>query len=60
VGKESKKDVAVFKVNPTVWAQALDLADGDGRRIEIRGEFDVVVHNEPLPPNKRMTFAAAD
>lgn len=60
MGKNTTRDVAVFQVNPTVWAQALELADGDGRRIEIRGEFDVVVHNEPLPPSKRMTFAAAD
>ncbi|NDL60771.1 hypothetical protein [Phytoactinopolyspora mesophila] len=60
MGKESKQSVSVFQVNPTVWAQALDLADGDGRRIEIRGEFDVVVHNEPLPPSKRMTYAAAE
>lgn len=60
VGKVTKKDVAVFQVNPTVWAQALDLADGDGRRIEIRGEFDVVVHNDPLPPNKRTSFAVSN
>ncbi|WP_129666994.1 hypothetical protein [Phytoactinopolyspora endophytica] len=59
MAKQSKKDVAVFKVNPTVWAQALELAEGDGRRIEIRGEFDVVVHNDPLPPNKRTQFATA-
>jgi hypothetical protein len=31
------------------------MADGDGRRIEIRSEFDVIVHNEPLPPEKRYT-----
>ncbi|NED95986.1 hypothetical protein G1H11_11765 [Phytoactinopolyspora alkaliphila] len=59
MARNSTKNVAVFKVNPTVWAQALELADGDGRRIEIRGEFDVVVHNEPLPPNERMKLSAA-
>jgi hypothetical protein len=42
-----------------VWSQALKAADGDARRIEIRGEFDVVVHNEPLPPNRRVTRDAA-
>lgn len=53
MAKKSNKDVAVFQVNPTVWAQALKLANGDGRRIEIRGEYDVVVHNEPLPAGQR-------
>lgn len=56
----SKKpgDIAVLQVNPTVWAQALELADGDARRIEVRGELDVVVHNEPLPPGRRVTHSA--
>jgi hypothetical protein len=55
VAKKPGHDVKVVKVNPAVWAQALKMADGDGRRIEIRSEFDVVVHNEPLPPEKRYT-----
>ncbi|WP_166352296.1 hypothetical protein [Phytoactinopolyspora limicola] len=58
MGKSSKHDISVFQVNPSVWAQALELADGDGRRIEVRGEFDVVVHNEPLAPHERVKFTA--
>jgi hypothetical protein len=57
VANKTKKEVAVFQVNPSVWAQALELAEGDGRRIEIRGEFDVVVHNEPLHPRNRMKIS---
>jgi hypothetical protein len=56
VANDPGKDVTVLKVDPTVWAHALELADGDGRRIEVRGEFDVVVHNEPLPPNRRVSI----
>lgn len=55
MAKKPGHDVKVIKVDPTVWAEAMKMADGDGRRIEIRGEFDVVVHNEPLPPHKRYT-----
>lgn len=54
MANDSGKDVTVLKVDPTVWAHALDLADGDARRIEVRGKFDVVVHNEPLPPHQRV------
>lgn len=54
VPKNPKDDVTVLRVNPSVWSEALKAADGDARRIEIRGEFDVVVHNEPLPPNSRV------
>lgn len=54
MAKKKQQDVHVLKVNPTVWAEALKMADGDGRRIEIRGEFDVIVHNEPLPAHKRV------
>lgn len=52
--KKPDDEVIVLRVNPAVWAQALKSADGDARRIEIRGEFDVVVHNEPLPPGERV------
>lgn len=54
VKKSGAADLTVLKVNPTVWSEALRAADGDARRIEIRGEFDVVVHNEPLSPNERV------
>lgn len=54
MARARRDDMTVLKVDPTVWAEALELADGDGRRIEIRGEFDVVVHNEPLAPHARM------
>lgn len=54
MARAQRDDMTVLKVDPTVWAEALELADGDGRRIEIRGEFDVVVHNEPLAPHARM------
>ena len=52
--KKTGADISVLRVNPTVWSEALKAADGDARRIEIRGEFDVVVHNEPLPANARV------
>lgn len=54
VTKKTGADVTVLRVNPTVWSEALKAADGDARRIEIRGEFDVLVHNEPLPANARV------
>ncbi|TDE00317.1 hypothetical protein [Jiangella asiatica] len=54
VANKSDDDVTVLRVDPTVWAHALKAADGDARRIEIRGEFDVVVHNDPLPPGQRV------
>lgn len=54
VANKSGADISVLRVNPTVWSEALRAADGDARRIEIRGEFDVVVHNEPLPPGRRV------
>lgn len=56
--KKSGHEVSVIKVSPAVWAEALKMADGDARRIEIRGEFDVIVHNGPLPANKRVTRSA--
>lgn len=59
VTKNSAAHVSVLRVDPMVWSQALKAADGDARRIEIRGEFDVVVHNEPLPPNRRVTRDAS-
>ncbi|WP_026874390.1 hypothetical protein [Jiangella gansuensis] len=54
VANKSGDGVTVLRVDPTVWAHALKAADGDARRIEIRGEYDVVVHNEPLPPDQRV------
>lgn len=60
VPKKSSADMTVLRVNPTVWSEALKAADGDARRIEIRGEFDVVVHNEPLPANQRVRRTAPD
>ncbi len=58
--KKSGANVTVLRVNPTVWSEALKAADGDARRIEIRGEFDVVVHNEPLPANQRVKHATPE
>lgn len=58
--KKSGANVTVLRVNPTVWSEALKAADGDARRIEIRGEFDVVVHNEPLPANQRVNPTAPE
>lgn len=37
--------LAVLRVNPMVWKQALAAADGDARRIEIISESNVMVHN---------------
>lgn len=36
-------------VHPLAWKNALRLADGDWRRIEIRSETSLVVHNTPGP-----------
>jgi hypothetical protein len=36
-----------LKVHPLVWAEAMRLADGDGRRIRIDSENCVTVHNSP-------------
>ncbi|PSL08307.1 hypothetical protein CLV30_101278 [Haloactinopolyspora alba] len=54
MANKSGSDMTVLRVDPTVWSHALEAADGDARRIEIRGEFDVVVHNEPLPAGQRV------
>jgi hypothetical protein len=35
------------RVHPLAWAQALKLADGDHRRIEVLSELSVIVHNRP-------------
>lgn len=56
VAARSKHDVQTLHVDPAVWAHALAAADGDARRIEIRGRDDVIVHNEPLPPDKRVNL----
>ncbi len=37
--------LAVLRVHPMVWKQALAAADGDARRIEIISESNVTVHN---------------
>lgn len=39
-------EITTVKVNLEVWQIALDLADGDNRRIEVLGETDVLVHNQ--------------
>ena len=40
--------IATFKVNPTVWAMALNAANGDAHRIEIVDSMNVTVHNSRL------------
>lgn len=44
-GKPRRKpaEVQVTRVHPLVWQTALELADGDATRIEIRTEEEVVV-----------------
>ncbi len=39
-------DVHVVQVNPLVWRRAMELADGDARRIEIIDPTRVTVHNK--------------
>lgn len=40
--------VTVRRPDPEVWRQALSLADGDARRIEIRQDGTVVVRNQKV------------
>jgi hypothetical protein len=40
--------VTVRRPDPEVWRQALELADGDPRRVEVRDDGSVVVHNERI------------
>jgi hypothetical protein len=35
----------VVKVDPVVWQTAMEIADGDRFRIEVRSATEVVVHN---------------
>jgi hypothetical protein len=58
VAKNTIAGMTVLRVDPVVWNEALKAANGDAKRIEIRGEFDVVVHNGALPPSQRINRAA--
>lgn len=40
--------LAVLRVHPLVWKQALAAADGDARRIEIISASNVKVHNRRI------------
>ena len=40
--------VSVRRPDPKVWRQALELAGGDHRRLEVRQDGTVVVRNEKL------------
>ncbi|HVX44105.1 MAG TPA: hypothetical protein VHC49_09465 [Mycobacteriales bacterium] len=41
----SEADRVPSGVNRRLWLEALELADGDGRRIEIRSATSLIVHN---------------
>ena len=41
------RPVTILRVNPLVWAHAIRLAHGDGRRIQITGPDSVIVWNHP-------------
>lgn len=40
--------VTTVRVNPEVWALALEQADGDARRIEMISATEVKIHNKPI------------
>jgi hypothetical protein len=45
--KPKSGPVTVLLVDPKVWRHALDMADGDVRRLQIVDETTVVIHNGP-------------
>lgn len=41
-------EVHTVRVDPRVWAMALDLAGGDARRLEVHSTHEVVVRNRRI------------
>ena len=39
--------IATLRVDPRIWGTALELAQGNPRRIEVIDEVTVIVHNNP-------------
>ena len=40
--------IATLRVDPRIWGTALELSQGNPRRIEVIDELTVIVHNNPL------------
>ena len=43
--RRKKNPVMVVRVDSRIWEKAMEIADGDTKRIQILSEEDVIVHN---------------